>query len=186
MFVHAGGERRHCVGELRQRGGVAFGELADAAGEGLRHAVQLALHGGGEGGQPFVVHDEGLDVGLGERGVFGVELGFEVVLRGLEPGLGIGLLVEQRGVGFEGLAFVGVVGVAADVLEAGLEGFAGDFLLIALAFDDFGEQSFFTAVFLPRFVELLLDAGDVGFEGGDSIALCGEVAGDEQGGACPA
>ena len=107
MFVHAGGERRHFVGELRQRGGVAFGELADAPGEGLRHAVQLALQGGGEGGQPFVVHHEGLDVGLGERRVFGVEPGFEVFLSGLEAGLGIGLLVEQRGVGFEGLAFFG-------------------------------------------------------------------------------
>ena len=31
--------------ELWQWGGVAFGELADAAGEGLRDAVQLALHG---------------------------------------------------------------------------------------------------------------------------------------------
>ena len=87
---------RHFVGELRQRGGVAFGELADAAGEGLRDAVQLALHGGGDGGQPFVVHHEGLDFVLGERGVFGVELGFEVVLRGLSRALSVGLLVEQR------------------------------------------------------------------------------------------
>ena len=139
MFVHAGGECRHFVGELRQRSGVAFGELADAPGEGLRDAVQLALHGGGEGGQPFVVHDEGLDVGLGERGVFGVELGFEIVLRGLETDLGVGLLVEQRGVGFESLAFLGVVGVAGDFLEAGLHAFGGDLLLVALAFDDFGE-----------------------------------------------
>ena len=95
MSVHAGGERRHFVGELRQRGGVAFGELADAAGEGLRDAVQFALHGGGDRGQPFVIHHEGLDFVLGERGVFGVELGFEVFLRGFEPGLGVGLLVEQ-------------------------------------------------------------------------------------------
>ena len=34
MSVHAGREGSHFVGELRQRGGVAFGELADAAGEG--------------------------------------------------------------------------------------------------------------------------------------------------------
>ena len=64
-----------------------FGELTDAAGEGLRDAVQLALHGGGECGQPFVVHDEGLDVGLGERGVFGVELGFQFFLRGYANGV---------------------------------------------------------------------------------------------------
>ncbi len=37
-------------------------------------------------------------------------------------------------------------------------------------------------MFLALFVELLLDAGEFGFEGGDGIALGGEVAGDEQGG----
>ena len=57
---------------LRQRRGVAFGELADAAGEGLRDAVQFALHGGGERGQPFVVHHQRLDLVLGELGVLGV------------------------------------------------------------------------------------------------------------------
>ena len=74
MSVHAGGERGHFVGELRQRRGVAFGELADAAGEGLRDAVQFALHGGGNRGQPFVVHHERLDFVLGELRVFGRDL----------------------------------------------------------------------------------------------------------------
>ena len=83
----------------------------------------------------------------------------------LEPGLGVGLLVEQRGVVFEGLAFVGVVRVAADFLEAGLHGFGGDLLLLALALDDFGEQPFLAALFLPRFVELLLDARRVRLRG---------------------
>ena len=182
MAIHTGGERGHFVGELRQWGGVAFGELTDTAGEGLRDAVELALHGGGKSGQPFVVHDDGLDLGLGERGVLGVELGFEIVLRGLEPGFGVGLLVEERGVGGEGLAFLGVVGVAGDLLEAGLHAFGGDLLLLALAFDDFGEEPFFAALFLAGFVELLFDAGEFGFTGGDGIALGGEGAGDEQGG----
>lgn len=44
MFIDSGGERRHFLGELRQRRGVAFGQLADVAGEGLRHAVQLRLN----------------------------------------------------------------------------------------------------------------------------------------------
>ena len=35
-------------------------------------------------------------------------------------------------------------------------------------------------MFLTGFVELLLNAGDVGFNGGDCLALGGEVAGDEQ------
>ena len=52
MFIHAGSERGHFISELRQRSGVAFGELADAAGERLRDAVQLALHGGGNRCQP--------------------------------------------------------------------------------------------------------------------------------------
>ena len=60
------GEFFHLVHDLRERGGVAFGEQADAAGEGLGDTVQLALDGRGEGGEPFVVHDEGLDLGLGE------------------------------------------------------------------------------------------------------------------------
>ena len=54
---------------LRQRRGVAFGQLADAAGEGLRDAIQLALHGGGEARQPLVVHHQRLDLVLGELGV---------------------------------------------------------------------------------------------------------------------
>lgn len=44
------GELFDFVGELRQWAGVAFGELADAAGEGLGDMVEFALHGGGEGG----------------------------------------------------------------------------------------------------------------------------------------
>jgi hypothetical protein len=69
VLVHFGRQRGHFIGELWQRGGVAFGELADAAGEGLGDAVQLALHGGGEGSEPFIIHDEGLDLGLGEFGI---------------------------------------------------------------------------------------------------------------------
>jgi hypothetical protein len=92
----------------------------------------------------------------------------------------VGLLANR--VKREGLAFLGVVGVAGDVFEAGLEGFGSDFLLLALAFDDFGQQPVLAALFLAGFVELLLDAGEFGLQGGDGIALGGEIAGDEQGG----
>ena len=53
---------------------------------------------------------------------------------------------------------------------------------MALAFDDFGQQPVLAAVLLPHFVELLLEAGEFGLQGGDGIPLGGEVAGDEQGG----
>ena len=139
MFIHAAGGRCDFVSELRQRGDVAFGELADAAGEGLRNAVEFALHGGGKGGEPFVVHDERLDLVLGERGVFGVEPGFQFFLRGFEPGFGVRLLFEQGGVVFQGLTLIGVVRVLADFLEPDLHGFGGDLLLLAFAFDDFRE-----------------------------------------------
>jgi hypothetical protein len=76
----------HFVGELRQRAGVALGELADAAGERLRDTVELALHCGGEGVQPLIVNDEGLDLVFAEVIVFGLDLGGEFFLSGLELG----------------------------------------------------------------------------------------------------
>jgi hypothetical protein len=48
-----------------------------------------------------------LDVGKFERIVLGGDLGFEVVLCGLEPGLGFRLLVQQLALGKQGLAFLG-------------------------------------------------------------------------------
>ena len=179
VLIHAASERGHFVGELRQRGGVAFGELADAASEGLRDAVEFALHGGGEGGQPFVVHDERLDFVLGELGVFGIELRIQLFLRGFEPGFGVRLLVEQGGVVFQGLALVGVVRVLADLLEARLHGLGGDLLLLALALDHFREQPFLTALLLSLFVELLFDGGEFAFDGGDGISLGSEIAVNE-------
>ena len=63
--VYPRSEHRYLVGELWQRGGVAFGQFADAAGQGLRHTVQLALYGSGQVGHPFVVYHQGLDLRLG-------------------------------------------------------------------------------------------------------------------------
>ena len=113
-------------------------------------------------------------------GYLASSLAVEVFLRGLEPGLGVGLLLEQRSVVFERLALVGVVRVVADLLEPRLHGFGGDLLLLALAFDDLGQQPFLAAVLLAHFVELLLERGELGFERFDGIALGGEVAGDEE------
>ena len=70
MGVDLGGELLHLVHDLWERGGVAVGELADAADEGLGNAVEFALDGLTQSGEPFVIHDEGLDLGLAELRVF--------------------------------------------------------------------------------------------------------------------
>ena len=97
-------------------------------------------------------------------GYLASSLRVQVFLRGLEPSLGLGLLVEQSGVVLQRLAFIGVVGVLADFLEPGLHRLGGDLLLVALALDDLGEQSFLAAVLLAHLVELLLQRGELAFE----------------------
>ena len=101
MGVHFGGEGGDFIDDLRQRGGVAVGEQTDAAGEGLGDAVQLALDSCGEGGEPFVVHDQALDLGLAELRVF-------LVGEKVERGLGVA----------DGLFEFGFLGVEAEPLLA--------------------------------------------------------------------
>ena len=62
MLIDASRQVGHTGGELRQRCGVALGQLPNAAGERLRDAVQFALHAGGQGGQPLVIHHQRLDL----------------------------------------------------------------------------------------------------------------------------
>ena len=72
MLFYACSKGCNFIDELRQRSGVAFGELTNAAGEGLRNAIQFALHGGGKCGKPFVIHHEGLDLSFGDTRSSGV------------------------------------------------------------------------------------------------------------------
>ena len=95
MTVHLSLQLRYLVGHLRQRGFVAFGQFLHALGEGLADAVHLAVDGGIERGEPFVVHDQRLDFGLGELGIFGIGLGIERGLGLLELLLEVGLLVAE-------------------------------------------------------------------------------------------
>ena len=46
VLIDSGSKSLHFLRERRQRRGVALGQLANAAGECLRNAGQLALHGG--------------------------------------------------------------------------------------------------------------------------------------------
>ena len=141
MLIHTVGQRRHFIDDLRQRGGVAVGELADAAGEGLGDAVQLALHGGGEAGQPFVVHHQGLDLGLAELWVVVVSEGIE--LRCLRPD-GLfqrGLFGIERGPLLEYQQFFCSIRVFADLADAIFH--CGEVDLVKA-----GECRIFAAVFL--------------------------------------
>jgi hypothetical protein len=79
------------IDNLRQRHRVAFGKLADTASKGMRDAVQLAVHRGGEGGEPFVVNNKRLDFVFGEFRIFGIELSFQNFLRGFQSGFCISL-----------------------------------------------------------------------------------------------
>lgn len=106
MGLHAAGEDLDLPRELRKWHRVALGELADAAGEGLRDAIQLALERCSERSQPLVVDDERLDLLLGQLRVLGVELVVEVLLGLLELGLGVSLLVEERRVALQRPALV--------------------------------------------------------------------------------
>jgi hypothetical protein len=82
------------LADLLGHGGfVAFGEFLDTLGEGLADSVHLAVDGGFEGGEPFVVYDQCLDFGLGEGGVLGVGLGVEVGFGFLEGAFENGLPV---------------------------------------------------------------------------------------------
>jgi hypothetical protein len=79
VLFHAGGKCVQVLLKLGQRRGIAFRKLADATGEGLRNPIQLALHGIGQGRQPFVVHYKLLDLVLGQLGVLGIQLGLKVI-----------------------------------------------------------------------------------------------------------
>ena len=105
MTAHFGLQFGHLACKLRQRGGIAFGQLADASGEGLRDAVQFPLHSGGEGGQPLVVHHKRLDLGLGELAIFRGDLFREGFLRGLELRAGAGFLLAEGEVAFKSFLF---------------------------------------------------------------------------------
>ena len=92
MAVHLRFQLGHAADHLRQRGFVAFGQFLHALGELLADAVHLAVDGGIERGEPFVVHHQRLDLGLGELGILGVGLGVERGLGVLEALLEVGLL----------------------------------------------------------------------------------------------
>ena len=175
MSVHFGGEDSDVIDELRQRRSVTVGENADAAGEGLRDVVQFALHGGGEGGQPFVVHHEDLDFGLGELWILFVSELIERGLRVADGAFEIGLLgaelepfAEDGGLGFG-------VGIAFDFLEPCADLGLGDLVESAekLVFT-------FSTALLLQFGESGSGDFERGLLGVDGGLFGGEIAGDDK------
>lgn len=81
MCFHLGVQSRHVGYELRQRFGVAFGQLLDAPGERLADAIQFSLHADRQRGQPFVIHHQCLVLSLSKLGVFGGNLSSWRLLR---------------------------------------------------------------------------------------------------------
>jgi len=55
MFIHSGAQGIDLSGQRCNWRGIAFGQLLDAPGQGLRHAVEFGLHADGERAQPFVL-----------------------------------------------------------------------------------------------------------------------------------
>ena len=84
------------LGHLRQRGLIALGQLLHALGQRLADAVHLAVDGGFQRGQPFVVHHQRLHLGLGQPGVFGVGFGVQGGLGLFQLLLELGLSIGQR------------------------------------------------------------------------------------------
>ena len=72
MRRHLGGKVGHLAGQHRQRCLVPFGQFLDALGQRLADAIHFAVDVGVNGGEPFVLDDQRLDVGLAELGVLGV------------------------------------------------------------------------------------------------------------------
>ena len=92
MAVHFLFQFGHALGHLRQWRFVAFGQFLHALGQGLADAIHLALNGGFQRGQPFVVHHQRLDLGFAQFGVMGVGFGVQVGFGVLELLLELGLL----------------------------------------------------------------------------------------------
>ena len=96
MCIHSGRQRGNFVHNLRQRAGIPLSQLADATSERLGHSVEFSLDGGGKSSQPLVVHDEGLNLCLGELPVFRRDLGHQRLLSRLQLRTGFSLILSER------------------------------------------------------------------------------------------
>ena len=177
MFVHTGGERGDFAGKFRQRRGVAFGQLPDASGEGLRDAIQFGLHGSSECGQPFVVHHQRLDFVSSKLAVFLGDLGLQRLRGVFDLLVGVGFLFGEGEVISQQFALVRHIGVALDLGQPGFDAGLGEFAFVGLGV---GQQTVLAAVFLVEFLHLPGDGVAVGFELFDGGLFLGKVPGHDE------
>ena len=175
MLIHPGGQGLHFLGELRQRRGVAFRQLLDAAGQRLRHAIQFGLHVGGQGRQPFVVHHQGLDLVLGERLAYlAATLASSAFCASFTFLLAPRLPVRSgRGSWFSTASSSAASGSSLISLSASLDAGLGELALVGLGF---GQQPVLAAVFLVQFFHLAGDGLALGFQLFDGLLLGGKIA----------
>src|SRR5690554_704736 len=162
-------------GDGGQRFGVALFQFLDPVGQLLGDAFDFRLNAGLEGGEPFVLHDQGFDLGFGQ---FGVLLEYRLIQRFLccFHGLfGFGLGIKQLFGLFEGGDLFRVGGQFQAGGDAGL----GDLVLVV---QGVAQQAVVAAVFLQIAFQRLGSAVQLGLQAVDLGLLFGKVAGDDQGG----
>lgn len=178
MAADAGLQFRDAVSHLWQRAFVAFGQLANAAGQGLADAVHFAVNGGVEGGEPFFFDEQGLDLGLAQRRVVGAGFEVEFGLGFAEPLFQCRFFAGQGQPALEDGKFVG----GFQVFGADLANFP-DAVLDPGGVDlvEAGKHVILAAVFFFEFSALRGDAFEVGTQLLDGRLLGGEIAGNDQG-----
>ncbi|MNW02190.1 hypothetical protein D3C71_1979390 [compost metagenome] len=87
MRFHTTGKGCDLIGELRQRGVVAFAKLSNAASQSLGDTIKLTLYGNSQNSQPFIVHHQGFDLSFVKLSVLNVDLVVQVFLSFFELGL---------------------------------------------------------------------------------------------------
>ena len=173
MSLHPGLQLVHPLAHLRHRRLIALGQLLDAPRELLTHTIHLALDSRLDGGEQFLVHDQRLDLLLGQLRIVRVGLGIERGLGILQALLERGLIQVQRDPPVEHGCLVLGLGIASDLLET-----HGDTGLVDPV--QLGEGAFVAAVLLLQLREPGGDRLQCGGEPIERGLLRGEITGDDE------
>ena len=109
MCIHRLFQHRHLLVLLRQRRFIAFGEFLDALREALADAIHFGVNVPVDGGDPFVVDHQLLDLVCGECRVELMQLGVQPRFGRLNGFLGRRFLFQQLQVLPEDFFFLNTV-----------------------------------------------------------------------------